>query len=255
MTSTSSTEKNQASVKLEAIKLEAPAPLYAQVKQYIQSKIYNGEWKVNDKIPSESELVKLLGCSRMTVNRALRELSADKILVRVQGVGSFVAEEQGHSALFEINNIADEIVARNHIHRAEVLKLEQIQADMQQAVLMQIKQGQALYHSIIIHYENDVPVQIEDRLVNATLIPHYLKQDFSKITPNAYLMAQAPVSEGEHIVEAGLASSQECKWLKITKQEPCLLIRRRTWSNKHLISSARLIYPGSRYYLEGKFVQ
>lgn len=235
--------------------LDAPSPLYAQVKQYIQSKIYSGEWKVNDKIPSESELVKLLSCSRMTVNRALRELTADKILVRVQGVGSFVAEGQGHSALFQINNIADEIVARNHIHRAEVIKLEKVKANVQQALFMQTQEGQPLFHSIIIHYENEVPVQVEDRLVNAALIPNYLKQDFTQITPNAYLMAQAPVSEGEHIVEAVLASTQECKWLKITKQEPCLLIRRRTWSSKHLISSARLTYPGSRYYLEGKFVQ
>lgn len=250
MTFISSIEKNETS-----IKLESPLPLYAQVKQYIQNKIYSNEWKVNYKIPSENELVKLLGCSRMTVNRALRELVADKILVRVQGVGSFVAEGQGHSTLFKINNIANEIMARNHIHRAEVMKLGQIQADTQQAFLMQIKEGQALYHSIIVHYENDVPIQIEDRLVNVTLIPHYLEQDFTKITPNAYLMAQAPVSEGEHIVEAKLANTQECKWLKITKQEPCLLIRRRTWSNKHLISSARLTYPGSRYYLEGKFVQ
>ena len=63
------------------------------------------------------------------------------------------------------------------------------------------------------------------------------------------------VTEGEHVVTAILASAQECKWLKINKTEPCLLIRRRTWSNKQLISSARLIYPGSRYYLEGKFTQ
>lgn len=42
---------------------------------------------------------------------------------------------------------------------------------------------------------------------------------------------------------------------QINKTEPCLLIRRRTWSNKQLVSSARLIYPGSRYFLEGKFTQ
>ena len=238
-----------------SIELDAPSPLYAQVKQFIQNKIHAGEWKVNDKIPSESELVKLLSCSRMTVNRALRELTADKVLVRVQGVGSFVAEQQGHSALFQIHNIADEIVARNHVHRAEVIKLEKIKADVQQALFMQTQEGNILFHSIIIHYENEVPVQVEDRLVNASLIPDYLQQDFSQITPNAYLMAQAPVTEGEHIVEAVIANAQECKWLKISKQEPCLLIRRRTWSNKHLISSARLTYPGSRYYLEGKFVQ
>ena len=225
-----------------SIEADSPVPLYQRVKQLISQKIYEGSWAVNKKIPSESELVNQLGCSRMTVNRALRELTTEGLLVRIQGVGSFVAEGQGRTALFQINNIADEIIARNHKHHAEVLVLEQIYANAEQSVLMQTREGQKLFHSIIVHYENDV-----------ALIPGYLEQDFKTITPNAYLMAKAPVTEGEHIVEAVLASPQECKWLKITKAEPCLLIRRRTWSNKQLISSARLIYPGSRYYLEGKF--
>ncbi len=117
---------------------------------------------------------------------------------------------------------------------------------------MQTREGQNIISLVIVHYENDVPVQVEDRLVDAAPIPDYLEQDFKTITPNAYLMAKAPVTEGEHIVEAVLASPQECKWLKITKLNR-VFIRRRTWSNKQLISSARLIYPGSRYYLEGIF--
>ncbi|TCM61182.1 GntR family histidine utilization transcriptional repressor [Acinetobacter calcoaceticus] len=231
----------------------SPTPIYMQVKSLITNKITDGTWTVNTKIPSESELVKMLGCSRMTINRALRELTAEGILVRVQGIGSFVAEEKRHTALFEINNIADEIQARNHEHKAQVMVLEAIQADANQALVMQIREGQSLFHSIIVHFENDIPVQIEERLVNAAVIPDYLKQDFSTLTPNAYLMSIAPMTEGEHTVKAILASVQECKWLKITKTEPCLFIQRRTWSKTNVISSARLIYPGSRYQLEGKF--
>ncbi|MDM1758568.1 MULTISPECIES: histidine utilization repressor [unclassified Acinetobacter] len=230
-----------------------PIPIYMQVKLLINNNINNGTWTVNTKIPSESELVKLLGCSRMTVNRALRELTAEGILVRVQGVGSFVAEEKRHTALFEINNIADEIQARNHKHRAQVFVLEAIKADPTQAYTMQIREGQSIFHSIIVHYENEIPVQIEERFVNAAIIPDYLQQDFTLVTPNAYLMSIAPMTEGEHTVKAIVASAQECKWLKITKNEPCLFIQRRTWSKNNVISSARLIYPGSRYQLEGKF--
>lgn len=235
------------------MEMNTPAPIYLRIKQLIQKKIYDGSWKVNDKIPSESELVKQLGCSRMTINRALRELTAEGLLVRVQGVGSFVAEGQGHTALFQIHNIADEIRARNHQYYAKILVLEQIQANLEQSTLMQLREGHPLFHSVIVHFENDIPVQIENRWVDALLIPHYLQQDFNQITPNAYLMAEAPISEGEHIVEAILATPEEAKLLKIQKTEPCLRIRRRTWSNKQLISCAQLIYPGSRYYLEGKF--
>ena len=79
----------------------APAPvaaatsamaLYEQVKDFIARKIQEGVWRAGDRLPSESELVTQFGISRMTVNRALRELAAQGRIVRVAGVGSFVAE-------------------------------------------------------------------------------------------------------------------------------------------------------------------
>ncbi|MFX9058333.1 UTRA domain-containing protein, partial [Acinetobacter baumannii] len=78
---------------------------------------------------------------------------------------------QGRTALFQVNNIAEEILARNQKHHAQVLVLEKIQANAEQSVLMQIREGQTLFHSIIVHFENDVPVQIEDRLVDPVIIP------------------------------------------------------------------------------------
>ena len=71
---------------------EGPAPLYARVKQMIVQQIESGTWPPHHRVPSESELVAELGFSRMTINRALRELTAEGLLVRMQGVGTFVAE-------------------------------------------------------------------------------------------------------------------------------------------------------------------
>lgn len=64
---------------------EVPAPLYARVKQMIVSQIQSGAWPPHHRVPSESELVSQLGFSRMTINRALRELTSDGLLVRMQG--------------------------------------------------------------------------------------------------------------------------------------------------------------------------
>ena len=69
-----------------------PAPLYARVKQMIAQQIRSGAWPAHYRVPSESELVEELGFSRMTINRALRELTAEGLLVRMQGVGTFVAQ-------------------------------------------------------------------------------------------------------------------------------------------------------------------
>jgi len=67
-------------------------PIYEQVKVFICTKIKKGEWIAGDSVPSESALMHQFGVSRMTVNRALRELMAEGVVRRVQGSGTFVAE-------------------------------------------------------------------------------------------------------------------------------------------------------------------
>ena len=232
----------------------APAPFYEKVKMEISEKISSGIWQPHDRIPSEAELVEQYGFSRMTINRALRELTDEGLLVRLQGVGTFVAEPKGQSALFEIRSIADEINARQHQHRCEVLTLERTRANAQQATALNVKEGTPIFHSVMVHYENELPVQIEDRCVNAEIVPEYLLQDYSQTTPHAYLSLIAPLTEGEHIVEAVRASAEECALLHIKEHDPCLLIRRKTWSASSIVSHARLLFPGSRYRLQGRFM-
>ena len=232
----------------------APVPFYEKVKQTISDNIASGVWRPHDRIPSEAELVAQFGFSRMTINRALRELTDEGLLVRLQGVGTFVSEPKGQSALFEIRSIADEIAARHHQHRCEVLTLEQTQANALQATALNVREGTLIFHSVMVHYENDLPVQIEDRCVNAGVVPDYLAQDYSQTTPHAYLSLIAPLTEGEHIVEAVRATAEECALLNIKEHDPCLLIHRRTWSASHIVSHARLLFPGSRYRLQGHFM-
>ncbi|WUC08292.1 UTRA domain-containing protein [Nocardia sp. NBC_00565] len=86
-----------------------------------------------------------------------------------------------------------------------------------------------------------------------TAAPGYLDQNFATITPNHYLSEVAPLVRGEHVVEAVQGTRDDCKLLHIRRTEPCLQIRRRTWSAHALVSVARLVHPGSRSRLEGAF--
>ena len=126
-------------------------------------------------------------------------------------------------------------------------------ADADQALQLGIAIGDTLFYSQIVHYENNVPVQIEDRFVNPETAPDYLRQVLNKQTPYTYLMDIAPLTAGEHRVEAISASDEQRHLLQLEEHEPCLLIHRRTWSGSRVVTSARLIYPGSRYQLFGRF--
>ena len=225
---------------------------YERVKQLIVAQINAGRWREGDQIPSENQFVTAVGLSRMTINRALRDLTSDGVLVRVMGVGTFVAPSKATSPLFEVRNIADEIAQRGHRIHTEVVFVRTDTADDNHPVMGNAVRGK-VFHSLLVHYEENVPIQVEDRYVNPAEVPEYLAQDFTTVTPNTYLSAVAPLVRGEHIVEAVLASAEECTLLGIARTEPCLLINRKTWSSTGLVSAARLVQPGSRSRLEGSF--
>ena len=229
-------------------------PRYLSIKRLILYKINSGEWAANSRIPSEKEMSDLFKVSRMTVNRALRELSDQGALVRHQGLGTFVAETKQESALMSVKNIADEIKSRqDHDHRTEVLLLERLPATADLALALGLKRRQTIFHSLLLHYDNDIPVQLEDRHVNPLAAPGYLDEDFTSVTPHAYLSAVAPLTQGEHIVEAVRPTADEAARLAIEPDEPCLRLLRRTWSDETVVTRVRLLYPGSRYRLEGRF--
>lgn len=232
---------------------DLPAPIYLRVKQAIISQIRSGIWLPHQRVPSETELVSALGVSRMTINRALRELTGEGWLVRMQGVGTFVAELKGHTAMLEVRSIAEEITARGHHYRNDIVSLEQVLADEVLAQAFSISPGRPLFYSQMVHYDNDQAVQLETRYVNPSLAAEYLQQDFRLFTPHHYLSQIAPLTSGEHIVEAVLADETQQALLEVTAHQPCLLVKRRTWHHSQVVTVARLLYPGSRYQLVGSF--
>ena len=68
--------------------VQTPVALYQQVKDHVLRKIGDGSLVAGARVPSEQELVQEFGVARMTVNRALRELAEQGVIVRVAGVGS-----------------------------------------------------------------------------------------------------------------------------------------------------------------------
>lgn len=232
---------------------DSTGPLYERVKEYVLTNIGSGAWGRNEKLPSENELVASLGVSRMTVHRALRELTSQGHLLRIQGVGTFVAPPRPQSALIEINDIADEIEERGAKHRSRVVLLETIVPTPDLAAAFEFASRSPVGHSLIIHHENGVPVLLEERFVNSRLVPDYEAQDFETTTTFDYLQQSTPLTEVEHVISAIAADDETANLLMLEPGTPCLLLHRRTWSGAAVATVNRLIYAGNRYSLGSRY--
>jgi len=199
-----------------------PQPLYAQVKNHVLRHIRSGAWRPGERVPSEHELVRELNVSRMTANRALRELTRSGVLSRIAGVGTFVADQKAASHPLQIRSIATEIRERGHGYRAVVLKQERVAAP--EAVRSALGLGArrtAVFHSLILHFERDLPV--------------------------------APLQRVEHAVRAVQPDAATRRHLAMGAKEAALLIERITWSRGQRASYALLYHPGNRFELRGNF--
>jgi len=249
-------------------------PRYRVIKSAILDAIENGGMKPGSQVPSENQLAQQHGVSRMTARRALSEMVDEGILMRSQGIGTFVSDSRPMSSMLEIKSIRDEIEQRGHRYTNEILLLETAPASSDIAHRLAVDEGEVVFHSIIVHCENNLPVQFEDRWVNPTWIHDYLDKDFKAQTANYYLNQVAPLSQADHSVEAVIVEKDIAQALLIKPKEPCLKITRRTFSrvtssgagernghkfsstnnrtqNSAVVSHAVLYHPGSRYRLGG----
>ncbi|MEJ8476676.1 histidine utilization repressor [Roseibium algae] len=234
---------------------DSAAPLYEKVKDFVLQNIGNGKWCFNSRLPSENDLVTTLGVSRMTVNRALRELTSEGHLRRIQGVGTFIAPPKPQSTLIEISNIIAEIEARGSKHRAEVVTLERIQEPAPELLLaFEFETSKPVDHSVVIHFENNEPVQLEERFVNSALVSGYVDQNFTAIATYDYLQNATPLTEVEHLISALPADVENAKLLQIQPGDSCLVLRRKTWSGSDTATVNTLTYVGSRYTLGSRYL-
>ena len=228
-------------------------PAYEQVKEWIRGHIAGGQWRPGDPVPSEAALMEQFGMSRMTVNRALRELAAEGLVNRVQGSGTTVAQLHRISSRLTIRDIHEEVEERGQVHTARVLSAGKEKATAELARAMGLRSGATVFRTVLVHMENGVPIQWEDRYVNPAAAPGYLQTDFTQTSPTLHLLRHAPLTEASYSIEACLPTADEAKELAIKRNEPCLVMRRRTVSGAHVASVARLVYPGSRYSFAGQF--
>ena len=230
------------------------SPLYARVKLHVLELIENEKWSDDRRLPSESQLVATCNVSRMTINRALRELVAEGHIVRVAGVGTFAAEAKVASHPLDIRNIAEEIAARGHVHSCEVLDQTEIRATPEVAIQFSVAMGARIFHSQILHFESGTPIQLEDRYVLPEFAPTYTSVDFRHTTTNEYLLTvSSKIEQSQQTLTSELPQATIARLLQMDSSEYCLILTRRTWVQRKVVTYTHLYHPASRFQFESTY--
>lgn len=212
----------------------------------------SGEWRPGHRIPTENEWTAAYGCSRMTVNKALRALVQAGLLESRKRAGTFVAAPRFHRAALEIPDIRDEVGAQGLAYRLELVRCERREATGADRALLQ-GTGGALLAIQCRHFAGALPYALEERLISLDAVPEAAAVDFSVEPPGSWLLGHVPWTEAEHRITAISAAAPVATGLEVAEGSACIALERWTWRGEERITYARQLYPGERYALVAHF--
>jgi GntR family histidine utilization transcriptional repressor len=234
---------------------DRPVTLHERIVTDLREKIVRGIWPEGHRIPFETDLAADFGVSRMTMNKALTQLTREGFLDRRRKLGTVVAAPRVQSAVVQIANIGEEIRAlgRDYGYRLLGCALREATAEDRE----KLRPGDAAPFRVValeaLHLADALPFCHEARVIHLGAVPAAEDAPFTTESAGAWLLGQVPWSEAEHVIRAVPAQGEVAAALILRPGTPCLEIERRTQFEGAPVTFARLTYPGDRHQLMARF--
>ncbi len=211
------------------------------------ARITNREWGPGDLIPNEEDLAGVYGCSRATVNRALRELAEAGLIERRRKAGTRVARRSTRGAMLQIPLVRAEIEASSRRYGYVLLHRSTLTSDSALSGRLDVAKDTPVLFLRCLHLADGEPYQLENRWINLDTVPNAAEVSFEEIGPNEWLVAEVPYTRAEHIFSAATPTGDERDRLRLRPDEPVFVIERRTWLAEKPVTYVKLSHIGSSY--------
>jgi len=241
------------SVGMNGLRCDDEGPIWLQIRRAISAMITSGAWTPGMRIPSEIELTRHFGVSRMTTNRAIQSLAREGHLERHRRIGTIVASRAQERPAFEIWDVREIIERSGERYSYQLLEQLIVPEDDPRRDLFNVRRETSLLWLRCLHLSDDIPFQLEERLVNVDAAPEILRMSLDQTPPGPWLVNNVPWSQAEHTISALPAATREADALDLNVGASCLVVERRTWNGEIPVTLVKLWHPGSRYRLKGQF--
>ena len=203
--------------------------LYKEVKHKILESLRTGEWKPGEVIPSEKKLGERFAVSIGTVRKAVDELSAENVLIRQQGRGTFVASHGRGKYFFSFFHIVRQDGLRE-FPSVELIDFARGQADPAAAAALDIHPGDKVWRYTNLLSLQDQAVILDEITVPVELFPRLSERVLRERRSTVYQLYQehagVNVIRTRERVRATRADGARARLLRVPVGHPLLLVVR-----------------------------
>ena len=238
----------------ETLDRDGSMPLYLQLAALLRGRIESGEWKSGQKIPSENELNRLYGVSRMTARQVLAQLVSEDLLFRVQGKGTFVAHRKISTRSPAYMGIREQLEGMGYAVSTKVLANRIVRADERVGRALRVLPGERVHEIRRVRLlPDDEPISLHVSYVPERLAPHLDADDLVArqlcvVLEEDHGLRMSKVSES---LESTLPSVAEARALGIRRTTPLLLLTHEIADQSaRLFEFSRILFRGDKLRLQ-----
>jgi GntR family transcriptional regulator len=202
-------------------------PKYYLLKKDLIKKIENDQFKTNEQIPSERELIQMYGYSRITVRKAIDDLVNEGYLYRIHGKGTYVKGNDVQQNIVSLNSITNDILAMGKEPSRKVLKFKVDKTFLKRAEELEIDNDDEVVILDRIYYADKEPINRTTDYLPAKYFPNINNYDFSKNSLFQVIEEEykIKITRAVRTIEAVLADEEIAGMLELKKGFPVLLFR------------------------------
>lgn len=205
-------------------------PLYAQVKDLMVQRMVSGEWLPGEALPSENRLAEEFRVSQGTVRKALDELAAQRLVVRRQGRGTFIAKHSRQHSLFHFFHIVDSASGVKELPTSRVIELRTDRASREQAARLGLAPRARVHNLLRLRAIAGRPVILERITLPAAIFPSLSLPLDIEMPDELYVLYQqkfgVSVVRAKERLTATAADPLDAHHLRLAEGAPLLSIDR-----------------------------
>jgi GntR family transcriptional regulator len=208
------------------------SPLYQQIKALILQSLQAGEWKPGEPIPSEIELAARYRVSQGTVRKAIDELSAENLVVRRQGKGTFVATHAEQHVQYRFLKLVPDAGNPNNEGPAErtIVDCKRQRASAEVARALALRTGDPVLQVRRVLAYGGVPTILEDLWLPGTPFKGLTAERLTQWHGPMYALFETEFGvrmvRAEEKLRAVLPDAQQARLLDVDTATPLLSVER-----------------------------
>ncbi|MCH3967782.1 MAG: GntR family transcriptional regulator [Atopobiaceae bacterium] len=199
--------------------------LYVQVSDYVREKIYSKEWGVDDRIPSEHELMAMLHLSRGTVQKGIRTLVDEGLLVQQRGRGTFVTQPvMARPSSNSLLSFAESMSVQGIPFETHVVERSIETAGKACAWQLGIERGSSYLYLARVREVFGEPVMCIESHLNIEAIPDLVDADFEHegLFSAVERCSGRSIGRSEMVYSARACGKKRGAWLRCDEHAPVL---------------------------------